>query len=120
MYMGGDFFRNRDDNTAPEKHEGLDDFRRQRSLHKAVIAVLLLAVVGAAWRFTGGNVAMTALLTGAAAASGASLSLRLRGMKSSSGSLSAGRIVLNIAVAVVILMAVWYFYVRGISYMPEP
>jgi len=120
MYMGDDFFTNRDDTTTPEKRDDFADSRRQRSLRKIIMVVLLLAALGAAWHFTGGDIKMVALLTGALAITGFSLAMKLGSMKARAKSMSAGRIVLNIVVAVLILAAVWYFYARGMDSMLEP
>jgi hypothetical protein len=120
--MPDDFFTNRDDNTAPEKRDDFADFQRRRHLRKIIMVVGLLAVAGAAWHFTGGDLKMAALLTGALAISGLSFFTRLSGMKerAKEKGMSPGRIVLNVVVAALILVAIWYLYAHGMDKLLEP
>lgn len=120
--MGDDFFTNRDDSTAPEKRDDFADFQRRRNLRRIIMVVGLLAVAGAAWHFTGGDLQMAALLTAALAISGFSFMSRLGSMKdrAKAKGMSAGRIVLNIVVALLILAAIWYFYAHGMDNLLQP
>lgn len=120
MYMGDDFFPGRDDNTTRGRRDDFADVSSQRSLRKIIMVVLLLAVMGASWHFTGGDIKMAALLTGALAITGFSLAMKLGSMKARAKSMSVGKIVLNIVVGVLILAAVWYFYARGMDSLLEP
>lgn len=110
----------RDTHKSPDEiQQDIEDSRRRRLLLYTLAAAAVVAVGAAIWRFTDGDIKMTAIIMVGLVLSGLSLLMRLNTMTRDTRGVPLARVVRNVVVAAAILGTIWYFYGRGIDRILE-